>query len=219
MRRCLLLSISLSAFVVSGCASTGATPQPFPRPAAAPVPAPEPDSAAPAAPSAIVLVGTALSLRGAPYRDGGNTPSGFDCSGFVEYVFGQQGQFMPRTVSEQFLVGAEVGPRGVNPRRSRVFQHDIDRAVPCGDRDIGVRVRPCPQLLRGRARRVPDGSLLGFAIPRRETPSLTGRPFVPGKRTHRGGGGAAAGRDLPTEFACNRGPHPNPHMPVSPCKH
>jgi peptidoglycan DL-endopeptidase CwlO len=115
MRRCLLLSICLSAITVSGCASTGATPQPFPRPAEPTARASDPDSAAPAAPSANALVGTALSLRGAPYRDGGNTPSGFDCSGFVEYVFGQQGQFMPRTVSEQFQVGAEVARRGVEP--------------------------------------------------------------------------------------------------------
>src|SRR5262245_1018628 len=35
------------------------------------------------------LVGTALSLRGTPYRNGGSDPSGFDCSGFTQYVFKQ----------------------------------------------------------------------------------------------------------------------------------
>jgi cell wall-associated NlpC family hydrolase len=53
-------------------------------------------------------VGTALSLRGAPYRDGGADPSGFDCSGFVTYVFAQQGLFVPRTVSEQYALGSAV---------------------------------------------------------------------------------------------------------------
>ena len=54
------------------------------------------------------VVGTALSLRGAPYRNGGSDPSGFDCSGFVAYVFAQQGVYMPRTVTEQYARGQAV---------------------------------------------------------------------------------------------------------------
>lgn len=54
-----------------------------------------------------------MSLRGAPYRNGGGDPSGFDCSGFVAYVFAQQGIFVPRTVAEQYDLGHQVNRRSI----------------------------------------------------------------------------------------------------------
>ena len=117
MRGFLTLLVAASAIAASGCASTGATPRPFPVPGGAvrsePPSRPQPGAPAPAATPAIdtyALTGTALALRGSPYRNGGADPSGFDCSGFTQYVFSRYGLALPRAVVDQFAAGAAVRP-------------------------------------------------------------------------------------------------------------
>lgn len=50
----------------------------------------------------------AQQFVGAPYVAGGTTPSGWDCSGFVMYVFAQFGISLPRTSGAQAMVGTAV---------------------------------------------------------------------------------------------------------------
>ncbi|QOR66296.1 C40 family peptidase [Cytobacillus suaedae] len=45
---------------------------------------------------------------GVPYLFGGTTPSGFDCSGFLTYVFKELGVELPRTSADQFASGEKV---------------------------------------------------------------------------------------------------------------
>src|SRR4029079_12350752 len=104
------------------------TPHPFPVPGGSPLPAP-PALLAPPAPSfapggttegkqafdGYALVGTALALRGTPYRNGGTDPNGFDCSGFTQYVAAQHGLSLRREVREQFRVGQPVKAEELAP--------------------------------------------------------------------------------------------------------
>jgi hypothetical protein len=57
------------------------------------------------------VVSAALSYRGAPYRFGGATPGGFDCSGFTRFVFAQAGVQLPRMADEQYLAGRKIAKR------------------------------------------------------------------------------------------------------------
>lgn len=54
------------------------------------------------------LVEHALSLQGVPYVFGGTSRSGFDCSGYTQYVFKESGISLPRTSAEQYKVGSSV---------------------------------------------------------------------------------------------------------------
>ena len=104
--------IVVLAAVAGACASSGATPSPFPGAATPSVRTPG-TSTAPVLTSE--LVGTALALRGTPYRNGGADVTGFDCSGFVQFVFAQHGLGMPRTVSEQYEGGRKIRPNELQP--------------------------------------------------------------------------------------------------------
>lgn len=55
-------------------------------------------------PIQLKVVRDALSFQGVPYRWGEETPErGFDCSGFVQYLYGQYGVNLPRTAYEMAM--------------------------------------------------------------------------------------------------------------------
>lgn len=54
------------------------------------------------------LMAEAKSLQGTPYKWGGDAPGGFDCSGFIQYVFKKHGIKLPRSVSEIWNYGIPV---------------------------------------------------------------------------------------------------------------
>ena len=75
--------IALAAvLLLAACASTPQSPTPRPVSAS--------DTAAERA------ADNALAMVGKPYRYGGSTPAGFDCSGLVQYSYSQAGVRLPR---------------------------------------------------------------------------------------------------------------------------
>ena len=54
------------------------------------------------------IVKTAAKYKGVPYKFGGTTPKGFDCSAYVQYVFGRHDAKLPRTADAQVLDGIFV---------------------------------------------------------------------------------------------------------------
>lgn len=56
----------------------------------------------------VALVSKAASFIGTRYVYGGTTPSGFDCSGFAQYLYRQYGYSIPRTATPQSRIGTYV---------------------------------------------------------------------------------------------------------------
>jgi cell wall-associated NlpC family hydrolase len=61
------------------------------------------------------ILESAYSYLGTPYRYGGTTPDGFDCSGFVRQVFSENGISLGRSSRDQALEGKQVSLSNLKP--------------------------------------------------------------------------------------------------------
>jgi cell wall-associated NlpC family hydrolase len=69
-----------------------------------------------------LMVHTAASMIGQPYRFGGAAPGGFDCSGLVKYSAFSAGIHVPRTAVEQLRIGSPVNRRDLQAG-DLIFMH------------------------------------------------------------------------------------------------
>ena len=133
--RALLILIAITA---AACATSGTPrPRPFPGAPVPPASTPPPSAGAPLVVPAVpvapdAIVSTALTQRGVPYRNGGSDPSGFDCSGLVQWVFAQNGIRMPREVRDQFQAGMKIDLRDVKAGDLLFFETVSDGASHVG---------------------------------------------------------------------------------------
>ncbi len=61
------------------------------------------------------VIAKAMNFIGTPYRYGGSSPAGFDCSGFTSYVYAQMGVSLNRTAGGQLQNGYYVSLSELQP--------------------------------------------------------------------------------------------------------
>lgn len=109
--------IAASSIAIAACAAAPLKSPAPPDSFAAP-----PSPGAPAADPRELMVDSALSMLGQPYRFGGTAPGGFDCSGLVVYAASGAGVRVPRTAREQLDSGRPV-PRAELRMGDLIFMH------------------------------------------------------------------------------------------------
>ncbi len=118
-----------AAWTFEAPAATAVVPEPEPEPepvvtasrssqrttAAAAEAAPVAAAAVPQSVAGNAVLEVAARYVGTPYVSGGTTPDGFDCSGFVSYVYAQLGVSRPRTSSAIKGAGTVVSAADAQP--------------------------------------------------------------------------------------------------------
>jgi cell wall-associated NlpC family hydrolase len=100
--------VSAALGIAIGLGSRGAASRGRAANAAPELPPPAPPTTVTG--NAVDVVQTALEALGTPYVWGGTADNGFDCSGLVQYAYGQHGIRLPRMSRDQARAGAEVAP-------------------------------------------------------------------------------------------------------------
>ena len=76
------------------------------------------------------LLKYAKYFQGGKYKWGGTTPEGFDCSGYVQYLFKKHGINLPRTALSQSKIGTPVLPDQLQKGDLVFFLTDKKRGLP-----------------------------------------------------------------------------------------
>lgn len=79
------------------------------------------------------VVALARQHVGAPYRWGGSSPSGFDCSGLVRYVYAQVGVSLPHNAAQQYRLGTPVARESLEPGDLVFFDRLRHNGIYVGD--------------------------------------------------------------------------------------
>lgn len=96
----------------------------------------------PVNPKADAIIAYAKTFLGVPYRWGGTTPSGFDCSGFINYIFGNFGFSLVRTSFGLAELGETIKLSEIQPGDLMFFKGSNVNSSSVGHVAMVVEVTP-----------------------------------------------------------------------------
>ena len=93
-------------------------------------------------PKADAIISYAKTFLGVPYRYGGTTPSGFDCSGFINYIFGNFGFSLVRTSYGLAELGETIKLSDIQPGDLMFFKGSNIHSTSVGHVVMVIEVLP-----------------------------------------------------------------------------
>ncbi len=88
------------------------------------------------------IISYAKTFLGVPYRYGGITPSGFDCSGFINYIFGNFGFSLVRTSYGLADLGETISLANIQPGDLMFFKGSNLNSTKVGHVALVIEVSP-----------------------------------------------------------------------------
>ena len=117
-------AITLAGVLLAGtaCSKTVLDPRDYPMPVETP-----------SGGKGATIARIASSYLGAPYVWSGSSPSGFDCSGLVSYVYGRVGISIPHNAAQQYRFGTPVSREQLIPGDLVFFDRLRHNGIYLGD--------------------------------------------------------------------------------------